>query len=259
MGAHYVSFDIESTGLDIAKDRIIDIAFIELDQDLNEMRRFHTLVNPDVKIPEAAIAVHGITDEMVADAPKFKDIAARIQVLIGNRRLMAYNNRYDIPMLDRQLREAGQPGIPEEQYKDSVDVLLIEKVVNSHKLSENYRRRTGQDLDEAHHSLADTEATVAVARDQVLKDLKKLGVSSLDEVNMDMLRDLIDPVPAGMEYLDSDRMFCRTDADRTIRFARGKNRGKPCEAEPGMLKWMLQKDFAHDTKKIAGEIYEQCV
>lgn len=234
----YVAFDLEATGVDTSTDRIIEIHVSVLDESLRIIEEWGTLVNPGIPIPQDSIEVHGITDDMVQDAPRFQAIADRVLQFLRGSTLIAYNHTYDIPLLSRELEEAGKPGIPINH--PVIDPLLVERLINSHKLDATYKRYTGKDLDGAHRSKADVHATVEIlqAQQDVLGGIEHAYVPAVN-------------VAAGQtprNWLDWGKKFY--DDDGVIRFGFGKHDGKAARDEPDYLQWMLGASFTSSTKKV---------
>jgi DNA polymerase III subunit epsilon len=218
-----VAFDLETTGLDGERARIIEFCFIELDPDLQELGRWTELVNPGMPIPADSVKVHGITDEMVRDRPAFRDYAARIQALVQDAVLVAHNHKFDLEILSRELARAGQPGL--RPNHPCIDTQRVESFVNSHSLGETYKRYTGKEFDGAHRSAADTMACVEVLRRQrtvhaakLPPDLEGLLVPNLDRRAR--------PDREERNWLDHGRRFY-ADGKGTIRFGFGKYRDCP--------------------------------
>src|SRR5690606_5354863 len=132
-----IFLDIESTGLHVIHDRIIQLALIKYSKDQDDPVEYTTIVNPGREISEEAIAVHGITPEMVADKPFFKDIAREVYDFIGDADFAGYNsNKFDVPMLMEELDRAGLPRSEEhtselQSRENLVCRLLLEKKNNN--------------------------------------------------------------------------------------------------------------------------------
>ena len=237
-----VFFDLETTGTNTEKDRIVEIALYKVTEDGEGNQTLQTLVNPEVKIPLAATDVHHITDEMVADKPKFKEIASTILDFMSGCAIGGYNsNRFDIPLL---MAEFGRCGI---SWPDPngvfVDVYEIEKIVNSHKLGNVYKRYTGSELESAHEAMADVVATIEVIGYQVsaLKNMGLLG-SSFGYKDLDQL------TQSEKKRLDFGGRL--TMVNDKICWAFGKHQFKPINCDLQYAQWVLSSDFPADTKQI---------
>lgn len=156
--------DFETTGVSNVNDKIIQVAIISKNH-LGLIEKYKTYVNPGIPIPPEATAIHGITDEMVKNAPKFEDIADTIVDMISGTIILGYNSaEFDIPLLDTELKAAGHDfDISKEQL---LDVLALEKAMNPRTLSAIYAKYLGKALDGAHDALIDVEATLAVFEKQ---------------------------------------------------------------------------------------------
>lgn len=222
-----VFFDLETTGVSIDNDRIIQFAGI--DSDGNEL---DILINPQMFIPEEAVAVHGITNEDVQFEKTFPEVAETIYNFCNNAILAGYNsNNFDVPMLKKNLFEAGF------SLKDNgmIDVLKIERSVNSHKLGNTFKRYTGKELENAHNALADVKATMKIL--ELQKKIFKLTPDVLLEFSKD-----------DKQFLDwSKRIFKK---DNEIFWNFGKHKNKEVLSNIGYLNWVLDADFPEDMKTI---------
>lgn len=244
-----VAFDLETTGTDAERDRIVEFCFIELDGDLNEQGRWTRLVNPGMSIPQETIDIHGITDDMVADEPGFEHHAARIQKLVADTILIGHNVRFDTSFLHQELVRAGQPGL--DANHPTIDTVHIERNVNSHRLGACFERYTGQTLDDAHRSEADTAATVDVLRHQRTAHADKLP-ADVEGLIGNRLQRHFNPDQEVRKWLDHGRKFFELDGK--THFAFGKYRGAAIDAgnpdHTSYLAWMKDKDFGPDTKAV---------
>lgn len=245
----YLAFDLETTGTEPEADRIVEFCFIELDENLVEISRWTSLVDPQVSIPAETIAIHGITDEMVAGKPAFSHHAPRIQRLIQGTTFIGHNVRFDIQFLHHALQRAQHTGIRVDH--PAIDTYELERIVNSHRLGACFKRYTGEVLGDAHRSEADTAATVEVLRRQrqIHKDVLP---SNLAELEMNQLQTRENPQRA-RTWLDHGRRFYE-DSKGEIRFGFGKYRDKLAKAEPDYLQWMLRQNFALEVNTIIQEI-----
>lgn len=253
-----VAFDLETTGLDPEKDRILEFCFMELDQELNEKGRWTRLVNPGIPIPQETIDIHGITDDMVEGEPPFSTHAARIEKLIEGATLLGHNVRFDIGFLHAELVRAGRQGL--DVNHPHMDTAQVERMVNSHRLGACYKRYTGQDLDDAHRSEADTAATVDVLRGQ-LRDHGDVLPSQISDLTSRALHRHFNPDAVSRQYLDHGRKFYELDGKP--HFAFGKFRDQAIDSNNGdhtsYLAWMKDRDFAPDTKQVAARLHAEAV
>ncbi len=253
-----VAFDLETTGLDAEKDRILEFCFIELDEELNEKGRWSRLVNPGIKIPQETIDIHGITDEMVANEPPFSTHAGRIERLIEGATLLGHNVRFDISFLHAELVRAGRQGL--DVNHPHMDTAQVERLVNSHRLGACYQRYTGQELDDAHRSEADTAATVDVLRGQLREHADKLP-EGLEQMTSRALQRHFNPDSVSRTYLDHGRKFY--DVAGQTHFAFGKFRDQAIDKgnadHTSYLAWMRDRDFPEDTKRVAAKLHAEAV
>lgn len=233
-----LSIDLETTGLRIDSDRIVQYSFILLDEELREMQRWEGLVNPGLQIPKEATAIHGIDDAAVREKPFFASHAPQLRELIKPATILAgYNaRRFDVPLLHYEFLRSGLKGISVGQKV--IDTLRIEQRVNSHRLEAAYFRYTGRRLDQAHGAPADNSAHVEVLRRQRILH-REILPATLDELAF----------PEEDENLDWGGYFVR-DRDGVVRFGFGKNRGKPAASDPDYLQWMLSSNFGDDVKQV---------
>ena len=209
-----IIFDLETTGVDVAKDRIVQIAYVLLDDSGKAVAQNCTLVNPQIPIPAEASAVHGITNEAVKDAPTFAQIAKAVAARFKGADVVTYNgNAFDVPLLINEFRRVGVP-MPFDLSPEGTsfyDGLVVERHLNRNTLSATYKRYTGEDLTGAHDALADVRATIFIMQKQVAL------LDSLEDVNP---YHAVKPDPAiGQEFV----------------FTIGKHKGK-------FVWWVMQKD-----------------
>jgi DNA polymerase-3 subunit epsilon len=239
-----VAFDLETTGRDPERDRVMEFCFIELDADLRELGRWSRIVDPQVPIPAEIQELTGIKPEMVLGQPPFGLHAARIQQLIEGATLVAHSHQFDVQFLNKELRLAGQPGVAVDH--PCIDTLHIERRVNSHRLAETYRRYLGQEMAGAHRSEADVVATVEVLRRQRAAHAALLP-PTLAGLVVPELEKHFEGEAATRSWLDHGHRFYK-DHLGTIRFGFGKYRNEPALEHADYLLWMRGKDFPDDCK-----------
>ena len=242
-------FDIEATGLNISKDRIVEIAIIKVNPDGSEME-FSSLVNPEMTIPQEVIEIHGITNEKVKDAPTFAELAPKLIEFIQDADLAGYNsNKFDIPMLAEELLRIGSDF--DLSKKKFVDVQNIFHKMEQRTLSAAYQFYCKKEINNAHNALADTKATweVLVSQLERYPDLK---------ANVDFLADF----SRGHQFdrVDFAGRLARNEHGDVI-YNFGKHKGKTVEEilgiEPGYYGWFVSDttDFPKFTKmKLKEEI-----
>lgn len=245
-------FDFEATGVDTGNDRIIQYSVRYVNDKLETTDEWVGLVNPEMPIPPESTEIHGITDDMVKDAPTFNDLAEKFQETFQDAVLIGQNiAHYDIPLLHNELLRAGQPGLP-SQLK-VIDTYKIENYVNSHKLEAMYKRYTGTDLEGAHDASADTHAVAEVLKGQMRRHGSQFDGAAWDEITLDKL-DELNGNNTDKKYLDHERRFYQ-NGDGTIFFGFGKNRDQPIEVDPSYLNWMANKgDFSPAIKQLVNKL-----
>mgnify|MGYP000268879099 CR=1 FL=1 len=238
-----VFFDLETTGVNIAKDRVVEISVLKVYPHGKEEQKT-IRVNPEMPIPKEASAIHGIYDEDVKDCPVFKGIAKELARYIEGCDLGGYNsNRFDIPLLAEEFLRAGVDF--DMRKRKFVDVQTIFHKMEQRTLSAAYRFYCDKCLEDAHTAAADTFATYEVLKAQLDRYEGKLENSieflskfSTQNNNADFAGFI---VFKGVEV-----------------FNFGKNKGIPVEQvlkeQPGYFAWMLNSDFPLYTKKILTEI-----
>jgi len=239
-----VFLDLETTGINVAADRIVEISLLKITPNGKE-QWMTTLINPEMPIPPKVTALHGISDADVADAPKFKDIAKNLAVFLEGCDLAGYNAiKFDIPVLAEEfLRTSNDFNFRKRRY---VDVQVIFHKKEQRTLAAAYQFYCKKDLKNAHSAEADTAATYEVLKSQLdtypdlENDVEKLADFSAFNNNADF---------AGRIILDENGV-------ETFNF--GKHKGKHVEQvfreEPSYYSWMMNGDFPLYTKKVLTEI-----
>lgn len=232
-------FDLETTGTNINHDRIVEISVVKLMPDGTVYERTRR-INPEMPIPAEATAVHHITDADVAGEPTFRQVAASLAQLLSGCDIAGFNsNRFDIPLLDQEFARAQVDfDISRARF---VDVQTIYHKKEPRNLSAAYRFYCGKNLEDAHSALADTRATMEVLLAQLEKyddiptEIVPLSEFASQNRNVDLMGRLI--------YDDQHR--------EVINF--GKYKGRLAEEilanDPGYYSWILNGDFAENTKK----------
>jgi DNA polymerase III subunit epsilon len=233
-------FDLESTGVDVSKDRIVEISIQKLMPN-GDKETFTKRVNPEMPIPIEASEVHGIYDFDVLEEKTWKEIAPEVVAFIGNADLAGYNsNRFDIPMLMEELLRVEV----EMDMKDRkrIDVQNIFYKQEKRTLEAALKFYCNKELENAHSAEADTTATMEVLLAQIdrYEDI---------EGNVDFLSEYSEMGNKIADYADGEPCF---------NF--GKHKGKTIEEvlrrEPSYYSWMMQGDFPRYTKKVLQEVKE---
>ncbi len=236
--------DLETTGVNLANDRIVEIAIIKISQDGSRQVK-RKLINPEMPIPKESSDIHGITDEMVKDAQTFKQAANEIKMFIDNCDMGGYNsNRFDIPILMEEFLRAGMD--VDLSDRKMVDVQHIFYTMEPRTLTAAYKFFCEKELVDAHSAEADVDATIEVLMAQ-LKRYENLG-DSVESILSVIGEDKI---------VDYARRFSFNDKGVEV-FNFGKHKGKAVKdvlkAEPQYYDWMMRGDFPLHTKQKLTEI-----
>ncbi|MCP9612058.1 3'-5' exonuclease [Coprobacter tertius] len=239
-----VFFDLETTGVNIATDHIVEISYLKVYPNGKEESK--TLrINPGVPIPPESTAVHRISDEDVADCPTFKEVAKNIAKDIEGCDLAGFNsNRFDIPLLVEELLRAGVD--IDLSKRKLIDVQTIFHKMEQRTLSAAYKFYCNQSLENAHTAEADTRATYEVLKSQLDRypdlenDMGKLAEFSTHNKNADF---------AGRIVYDDNGVEI---------FNFGKYKGRSVaevfKTDIGYYGWMMQGDFTLNTKNVITNI-----
>lgn len=237
-------FDLETTGVNVAQDRIVEISVIKLNPDGTE-DTLTELVNPGVPIPAEAAAVHGISNEKVADKPTFKQIAPKIKEFIGDSDLSGFNClKFDVPLLVEEFLRNEEDF--EMKNRKVVDVQNIFHKMEQRTLVAAYKFYCNGDLTDAHSAEADTRATLEVLKAQVEKYDELEG-------DVEMLHDFS---KRGNAVDFAGHIIENSQGEAVFNF--GKNKGKSVvevlKTNPGYYSWMMDAQFPSYTKKVLTEI-----
>ena len=229
-------FDIETTGADSSKDRIVQLAIKVIDEEGNVIVNKSKLYNPGIPISAEATAIHGIKASDVKNCPPFKEDAKKLKKLFENKIIIMYNGlRFDIPILMNEFDRAGVEVVLSGKF---IDVLKIERKLSPHTLSATYKKYTGLDLDGAHNAEADVDATDIVMTAQ--KERNSLSDDDLIEITD----------TGGMaDYYGK----LKYDDKGFLVFNWGKCRGKRVVDEPSYASWVLSENFPSQVKKLIRE------
>ncbi len=239
-------FDLETTGINISSDRILEIAIIKI-MPGGSVQKKRKLLNPEMPIPPAATEVHGITNEMVKDAPTFKQAANEIKQFIDGCDLGGYNsNRFDVPVLMEEFLRVGI----EIDLKTTrlIDAQRIFHQMEQRTLSAAYKFYCNKILDGAHSAEIDAGATWEVLQAQVDR-YPQLGNSV----------ESIIKATGEEEIVDFGRRFIMENGKEVFNF--GKHKGRPVadvlRQEPQYYDWMMKGDFPLHTKQKLSEIFNR--
>lgn len=236
-----IFFDLETTGIEVGKDRIVELCYIRTEPNGNEKAE-SMRINPGIHIPENASLVHGIYDKDVKDCPHFADIADDLLKVFTGCDLAGFNsNKFDVPLLVEEFMRAGK-NLDLQDCK-LVDVQNIYHKLERRTLIAAYKFYCGKDLTDAHSAFADTRATYEVLEAQLDKypDELKNDVAFLSEYSR--MNNNIDF--AGRIVYDEKGV-------ETINF--GKYKGKSVKEtllkDPSYYNWIMQGDFTMNTKQV---------
>ncbi|MDR0348728.1 MAG: 3'-5' exonuclease [Tannerella sp.] len=239
-----VFFDLETTGININKDRIIEISILKISPNGNEDSRTRR-INPGIPIPLESTLIHGITDEDVKDCPIFKEVAKSLASLIEGCDLAGFNsNRFDIPLLAEEFLRAGvEIDLNKRKF---IDVQTIFHKMEQRTLSAAYKFYCNKDLDNAHSAKHDTKATYEVLMAQLDRypnlqnNIKFLSEFSSFTNNVDF----------------AGRMIYNEKGEEIINFGKYKGRlvTEVLNTDPSYYSWIMNGDFPLNTKKVLTEI-----
>ena len=233
-------FDLESTGTNVTKDRIVEISILKIYPD-GEKESRTWLVNPEIPIPAETTAIHGISDEMVAEKPTFKELSPKVQEMMKDSDLAGYNsNKFDIPMLAEEFLRAGIDWDMSKKY--AVDVQNIFHRMEQRTLSAAYKFYCQKDLENAHSAEADVLATYEIL-----------------EAQIDRYEELQNDISFLADFSNRQKVadyagFIAFNEDDIEVFTFGKYRGKAVEEvlekDPGYFGWIQNAEFPLYTKKV---------
>lgn len=236
-----VFFDLETTGINVASDRIVEICVLKINPDHTE-ETFTARVNPKIPMSKEAVEITGITDNDLKDCPTFAEIAPKLNKFIENCDLAGFNsNKFDIPMLAEELLRAGYDF--DMKKRRAIDVQVIYHKLEQRNLAAAYKFYCGKDLTDAHSALGDTRATYEVLKaqlekyqDQIENDVEKLSEFSVQSNNVDF----------------AGRFIYDENGDEIVNF--GKHKGmkvtEVLRREPNYYTWIMNGDFPLYTKKV---------
>tara|TARA_A200000113_G_C8870023_1_gene356239 strand:- start:2938 stop:3774 length:837 start_codon:yes stop_codon:yes gene_type:complete len=241
-------FDLETTGLQVTKDRIVQIAALKIHPDGTE-EELNLVVNPEMEIPQEVIDIHGITNEMAIKAPTFRALAEQIKSFFGDSDLAGYNsNKFDIPVLAEEFLRVGiEFDLTQRAF---IDVQNIFHKMEQRTLVAAYKFYCQKNLENAHDAMHDTKATWEVLEKQIEKYKLKPDVVSLAELSR----------AGNHKILDMAGRIAMNSKEEVI-YNFGKHKGKTiasvAKTEPGYYGWMLEADFPLYTKSVLRKAMEE--
>ena len=249
-------FDLETTGINITQDRIIEIAVIKVMPNGQTIRK-SSLVNPGIPISAESTSIHGITNEDVADKPSFKEIAKDYVRFFEGADLAGFNIlKFDVPMLVEEFLRAGV----EFDYsrKKLIDAQKIFHLMEKRTLSAAFKFYCGKEMNNAHSAEADTQATMDVLMAQIERyenqevtdgQGNRVGFvkNDMEELNKITATEMVDL---------AGRMIKNDKGEPVFNFGKHKNKAVLAvfKEEPSYYDWMMNGDFPLDTKRKLTEI-----
>ena len=242
-----VFFDLETTGVQIATDRIVEISILKVYPNGNK-ESWTKLVNPEIEIPKEASDIHGITNEKVVNEPRFFELAPDISKMIEGSDLAGFNsNRFDIPLLAEEMLRAKVNF--DMQGRKAIDVQVIFHKKEQRNLSAGYEFYCGKTLDNAHSAEADTLATYEILEAQIEK---------YDDLEGDV--PFLSKFSAHQKRVDFAGFILLDESGEEI-FSFGKYKGRKVadvfRENPGYYSWIQNADFPLYTKKILDDVKEK--
>jgi DNA polymerase-3 subunit epsilon len=257
-----IFFDVESTGLNVIRDRILQIALIKYTPGSSESEELTFLINPGIPISQESYNVHGISAQDVANKPTFAQVADQIFDFIGDGDLGGYNSaRFDIPILMEEFARVGKELSMEG--RNNIDVQRIFYKMEPRTLRAALRFYCGKELMGAHDALADVRATVDVLRGQLDKyegvDLK---VDEVETVKAPIVNDMdaLHKFTSDLKTIDATQRL-KYDAEGKIIFNFGKYVNQPVVdvilKDKNYYNWIINKDFSSQVKQIIKRLYQE--
>ncbi len=257
-----IVLDVEATGINVVRDRIVQLAMIKLFKDGRPSAEFCTLINPGIPISAEAVAVHGITPADLANKPTFHQVAQKIWDFIGDADLAGYNsNRFDVPMLIEEFARVGMDF--DIGKRRLIDVQRIFYKMEPRTLRAAYRFYCGKELTDAHDALADVRATWEVLQEQIARyggqdfiDEDGRCVESPIQNDVQSLHDFTND----SQFLDVTQRI-RLLPDGTPVFNFGKYIGQPVKEvfarDKNYYHWILEKEFSSQLKQIVRQLMRE--
>jgi len=257
-----VFFDVETTGLNIMRDRIIQIALIKYSPNKEEPEELQMLINPGIPISEESISIHGITPDLLRNKPSFVQVAQKLYDFIGDADLSGYNsNRFDIPMLMEEFARAGLDF--EIEHRKLIDVQRLFYKMEPRTLKAAHKFYVGESFENAHDALADVKATINVLKGQLKKyenvDFEDYDGNIIEKpVVNDM--DALHKFTNDLQIVDVTQRL-KYNSQGVIVFNFGKHIGEPVAEilanDKQYYNWILNKEFSYQVKKIVKRLVKE--
>jgi DNA polymerase-3 subunit epsilon len=257
-----VFFDVETTGLNVIRDRIVQIALVKLRKNGQPPEEFSTLINPGIPISEESMAIHGITPKDLANKPVFSQVAQKIYDFIGNADLAGYNsNRFDVPMLMEEFARVGME--LDLSRRRLIDVQRIFYKMEPRTLKAAYRFYCNGEMEDAHDALADVRATIAVFKGQIsVYEGKDLLDEEGNVIEAPVKNDIqaLHEFTNDLNFLDATQKL-KVQNDGTVVFNFGKYMGQPVkevlQKEKNYGHWIMEKEFSSQVKQIIKQMMKE--
>lgn len=257
-----VFFDIESTGLNVITDRIVQIALIKFEKGKDEPKEIEMLINPGMPISEESMAIHGITPDMVRNKPTFEQIAKKLFDFIGDADLAGYNSdRFDIPMLMEEFNRAGLDF--DIEIRNLIDVQKVFYRMEPRTLKAALKHYCGKELENAHNALADVRATVDVLAGQLEMYKETDFVDGEGNVTKTPIKNDMDAIAEFLKdgnTLDvTQRLKVGASGEVVFNFGKyiGQPAGKVLYEDRQYYNWIQDKDFAVQVKKLTTKLLNE--
>jgi DNA polymerase III subunit epsilon len=256
-----VFFDIESTGLNVIRDRIVQIALMKYTKSQSEPLEMELLINPGMPISEESMAIHGITPEMLKNKPTFAQVGQQIYDFIGDADVAGYNSdRFDVPML---MEEFARIGLDFDiGTRNLIDVQKIFYKMEPRTLKAALALYCGKELEDAHNAMSDVKATADVFKGQLIKYQNQDHIDGDGHITP---TPIVNDIPKIAEFLYDNGSLdvtqrLRYDVNGTIVFNFGKHIGKPVAKtlyeDRQYYFWIMEKEFSYQVKKIVKKLLE---
>ncbi|MBQ8045643.1 MAG: 3'-5' exonuclease [Bacteroidales bacterium] len=252
-----VFFDLETTGVQVGSDHIVEICLLKVAVD-GRVSTYVQRVNPGMPIPPQSTEIHGITDEMVCDKPTFKELSAEIANFIGDSDLAGYNsNKFDIPLLVEEFLRVGINF--DISNRKTIDVQNIFHKMEPRTLKAAYKFYCGKNLDNAHSAEADTMATYEI----LMAQIERYNGVEYEDRDGNISYPIVNDMRKLQEFTNASlwadlvgHLGFNKEGKEVFNF--GKYKGKAVEdvfeIEPAYYDWMMKADFPLSTKRVITDI-----
>lgn len=235
-----VIFDLESTGLSISLDRIIEIAYLKIFPN-GVTKKGDIFLNPEMSIPAEAVEIHGISDDKVKNEPIFKEKAQELWEIFNHCCYSGFNVvNFDLPLLRREFLRAGM----DFDYANAkiIDAKTIYHFMEPRTLSAAYKFYCAKEHAAAHSALADVEAAAEILEKQLEKYSETRDWDFIHKIHH----------ASDDRFVDTERKFFWRNGQAHFSFSKYKDRPlkEVVEQDPGFLNWILSADFSEETKDI---------